>query len=113
MKIYFEDGHLLPPHLLPFKYDHAIDAAEGYSFCDDALEYLRVNEPTSVVYTNTLVALNHKYAWDKDHGVFEIYMRCGEDKAFHRIDELTQRELREAHNIMKMYMSNEFRNLQR
>lgn len=113
MKIYFEDGQLLPQRILPFKYDHKIDAAEGYSFCEDALEYLRINEPDSVVYTNTIAALCHTYAWNEDCGVFEIYMRCGEDKAFHRIDELTQRELREPHNIMKMYMANEFRKLYR
>lgn len=111
MKIYFEDGQLLKQSSLPFKYDHKIDAAEGYSYCDDALEYLRVNDSTSVVYTNTIVALNREYAWNRDYGVFEIYMRCGDDNAFHRIDELTQRELREAHNIMKMYMANEFRKL--
>lgn len=111
MKIYFEDGQLLPQSMLPFKYDHKVDAADGYSFCDDALEYLRCNEPRCVVYTNMITALHNIYAWNRDYGVFEIYMRCGKDKTFHRIDELTQRELREGHNIMHMYMANEFRNL--
>ena len=113
MKIYFEDGELLPQYMLPFKYDHVVDAGDGYSFCEDAFEYLRLNDPMSVVYTNMITALDRSYAWNSDYGVFEIYMRCGEDKAFHRIDELTQRELREAHNIMKMYMANEFRKLYR
>jgi hypothetical protein len=111
MKIYFEDGKLLPQDMLPFKYDHKIDAGEGYSYCEDALQYLRANEPRSVVYTNTITALCNIFAWNRDYGVFEIYMRCENDNAFHRIDKLTQRELREAHNIMKMYMANEFGNL--
>ena len=111
MKIYFEDGQLLPQHMLPFKYDHKIDAGEGYSYCDDALEYLCANDPCSVVYTNTVTALHNRYAWNRDYSCFEIYMRCKEDNAFHLIQELTQRELREAHNIMKMYMANEFRKL--
>ena len=111
MKIYFEDGQLLPQSMLPFKYDHKIDAGEGYSYCDDALEYLRVNDPCGVVYTNMISALYNRYAWNRDYGCFEIYMRCKEDNAFHLIQELTQRELREAHNIMKMYMANEFRTL--
>jgi hypothetical protein len=111
MKIYFEDGRLLPQYKLPFKYDHKIDAGDGYSDCEYALDYLCANDPGSVVYTNTIIALHRQYAWNRDYGVFEIYMRCGEDKVFHRIDELTQRELREAHNIMSMYMANEFRNL--
>ena len=37
MKIYFEDGQLLPQSMLPFKFDHQIDASEGYSYCEDAL----------------------------------------------------------------------------
>lgn len=111
MKIYFEDGQLVPQDMLPFKYDHAIDAGEGYSYCDDALEYLRVNEPRCTVYTNMITALHNIYAWNRDYGVFEIYMKCGKDKVWHRIDELTQRELREGHNIMKMYIANEFRNI--
>ncbi len=111
MKIYFEDGQLLPKDMLPFKYDHKVDAAEGHSYCDDALEWIRYNDPCSVVYTNAIIALNNIYAWNEDYGVFEIYMRCGADKAFHMIDKLTQRELRYAHNIMKMYMNGEFGNL--
>ena len=111
MKIYFEDGQLLPKDMLPFKCNHTIDAGEGYSYCEDALEWLRYNDPCSVVYTNSIIALCNKYAWNIDYGVFEIYMRCGKDKAFHMIDKLTQRELREGHNIMKMYMANKFRKL--
>ena len=111
MKIYFEDGQLVPKDLLPFKCEHTIDAAEGYSYCNDALEWLQYNDSRSVVYTNSIVALSREYAWNRDYGCFEIYMRCKEDNAFHLIQELTQRELREAHNIMNMYMANEFRKL--
>jgi hypothetical protein len=112
MKIYFEDGQLLPKDMLPFKCAHTIDAGEGYSYCDGALEWIRYNDPRSVVYTNTIIALHNIYAWNDDCGIFEVYMRCGKNRAFHRIDELTQRELRYAHNIMKMYMNGEFRKLQ-
>jgi hypothetical protein len=111
MKIYFEDGQLLPQDMLPFKYDHKVDAGEGYSYCDYALDYIQQTDPCSVVYTNMLTALDHIYAWNGDYGVFEIYMRCGKDRAWYRIDKLTQRELREPHNIMKMYIANEFRNI--
>lgn len=111
MKIYFEDGQLLPQYMLSFQYDYKIDAGEGYSYCDDALEWIRVNAPQSIVYTNMITALHREYAWNDDCRVFEIYMRCGKDKTWHRIDELTPRELRQAHNIMHMYMANEFRKL--
>ena len=109
MKIYFEDGQLLPKSMLPFKCDHIVDAADGYSDCENAFEWILYNDCRSVVYTNMITALCNKYAWNGDYGVFEIYMRCGKDKKFYMVQELTQRELRSAHNIMKLYMNGEFR----
>lgn len=111
MKIYFEDGPLLKQTSLAFKYDFSIDAKNGYSFCNDRLETALYFHPECTIYTNSLIALNGKYAWNEELGVHEIYMRDGEHQVFHRIDKLTQRELRQHHNIMKMYIANEFRNL--
>ena len=111
MRIYFEDGPLLKPISLNFKYDFSIDAKNGYSFCESRLETAQHFHPDCTIYTNSLIALHNRYAWNEELGVPEIYMRDGEHQIFHRIDKLTQRELRQGHNIMKMYMANEFRNL--
>ena len=111
MKIYFEDGQILPQSMLPFKYNHKIDAADGYSYCDDALYWICKNEPNSVVYTNALSALYNGYVWNEDLNVPELYIRPRANyKEFVRVDKLTNRELREGHNLMKMYMANEFGN---
>lgn len=111
MKIFFEDGKLLDKDLLGFDCQFYIEAGDGYSFCEGALEIVRENFPSAVVYTNFLPALNNKYAWNDDLSVPEIYMRYEKDQKFYRIDKLTQRELRKAHNIMKLYMNFEFREL--
>lgn len=108
MKIYFEDGKLLNSIRLNFKYDFVIDAKNGYSFCKNALTMLTHSYPECIVYTNSIIALDNLYAWNDELGVPEIFMRAGEHQVFHRIDELTQKELHKAHNIMKMYMGNAF-----
>lgn len=111
MKIYFEDGRLKGAEDLPFKYDHKIDAGQGYSVCDYALEQLMVCcRYQDVVYTNFVPALSNKYAWNPELKVSEIYIR-DKDGDFVLIDTLTEREIRQAHNIMHMYMANEFGNL--
>lgn len=111
MKIYFEDGQLRRPDSLPFKYDHAIDAGEGYSYGESALRWIRENNPESVVYTNLVTAISNFYAWNETLRAPEIYMRRGDTNEFVRIDALTDRELRAPHNLMHLYMSNAFGNI--
>lgn len=111
MKIYFEDGMTLPKERLAFEFDCRVDARFGYSDNERQLESILECYPNSVIYTNSLVALNNKYAWNEELKVPEIYIRAGEYMVFTRIDELTERQLRYAHNLMNMYMNNEFGNL--
>ena len=109
MKIYFENGQLLPPHMLPFRYDHHIDAGEGYSFCEEALRWIKRNEPESVVYTNMITALSNFYAWNMELKAPEIYMR-NDAKKFVRIDEL-HGNIRMSQNVMAMYRAGMFGNI--
>ena len=114
MKIYFEDGELRHEyiHELYFvlkvaasaKTFEVLDASHGVGAVKNALNVFVKN---SVVYTNSLIALDNKYAWNKELGVPEVYLR---DNNFDwvRIDELTDRELREGHNLMKLYLAGEF-----
>ena len=111
MKVYFEDDMLLPKERLTFEFDHRVDARFGYSDNERQLDAILQMHPNDVIYTNSLIALDNLYAWNEKLKVPEIYIRAGEHMVFTRIDELTNRQLRQGHNIMKMYMANEFRKL--
>ena len=106
MKIYFEDGKLYRPNSIDFKYSYIVDAGCGYSKNDSLLRFIKFIDNDASVYTNSLIALDNRLAWNKELKVPEIYLV--RDDEFVRIDELTARELREGHNIMKMYISGEF-----
>lgn len=110
MKIYFEDGQLIPRDMLPFQYDHKVDAGEGYSFCENAMWWLLKNDPNSVVYTNMVTVLSNTFAWNKNENVPEIYMR-NENKEFTRIDKLARGQIRYAQNVSAMYRSGVFGNI--
>jgi len=109
MKIYFEDGILYGNWSgVPESCYMDIDAKMGYSFCDKLLEQINDKKRKDVViYTNAIQALSNYYAWNPELQVPEIYLR-NKDRQFERIDNFTERELREGHNIMKMYMAGEF-----
>ena len=108
MKIYFEDGELCKPEKVPFKYDFRVDAKKGYSDNCNTLESLHEFIPDAVIYTNSLVALSNRYAQNKEESAPDIYIRFGEYMVFTRIDKCTDREIRESHNIMAMYMNGAF-----
>lgn len=110
MKIYFENGQLLPQDMLPFKYDHKIDAGEGYSYCENAMWWLRDNEPNSVVYTNMVTVLSNTFAWNKEENAPDIYMR-DDNRKFTRIDKLSQGQIRYAQNVCAMYRAGVFGNI--
>ena len=110
MKIYFENGYLLPKSELPFERNYSINAGCGYSYCENTLRYLNKYYPESVVYTNMVTALSNFYAWNDELGAPEIYMR-NESGEFVRIDELAKGKIRRAQNVMAMYLSGVFGNV--
>ena len=111
MKIYFEDGELRSSFQLPFSDYYKVDASKGFLENQSKLDTIREKDYNATIYTNSLIALSNEYAWNKELKVPEIYIRAGEHMVFTRIDKLTTRLLREGHNLMKMYMANEFGNL--
>ena len=108
MKIYFEDGELVTSGYLPLDKYYKVDATKGVSANIVRLDGLREFEPDATIYTNQIVALSNEYAWNEELQVPEIYIRAGEHMIFTRIDELTDRELRRAHNIAKMWLAGAF-----
>lgn len=109
MKIYFEDGRLksLPQHC-----HFTVDASNGYSDNRHHLEVIQrlEGDAHSIVYTNAPIAFSNIYAWDKEVQVPQIYIR-NKNGIFTRIDEMTNRELKQGHNLWRLYEANEFGNL--
>ena len=100
MRVYFEDGKLDPN-----KYQDAIhvDAALGIWHCKSMLEYYS----GAYIYTNSPIAFDNKYVWDKWDQVPDIHIR-NVDGRFVRIDYLTHRDIHEGTNIWKLYLAGEF-----
>ena len=116
MKIYFENDKLqnqAPAFSNSTHKCYIVNAGDGYSRNVDTLDILLGEEISSsnevVVYTNSLFALSNKYCWNKELSVPELYIRPEPGFAFVRVDELTDKEIRKAHNLMQMYMNGAFK----
>ena len=108
MRIYFEDGLLIEPGNLPEKVQYVVHAEHGVNNNIVSLDAIQTKNSNAVVYTNSIFAFNNRYAWNEELKLPEIYIRAGTENNFVRIDELTYRELKEGHNLAKMYVSGEF-----
>lgn len=105
MKIYFVDGYI-DRRVVESVQDECmvVSALHGISKCKKDLEHYK--EFGYDVITNSSMALYNKYAWNDELEVPELYLFSnGEWK---RIDELTNRELTQAHNLFKLYLAGEF-----
>jgi len=106
MKVYFEDG-ILTHDTAPSR-AFWVDATKGASYCFNQAQYLQQSFVGNVsIYTNDLIILLNadKFAWNGD--TFEIYLRNkrGEWKL---LKDLTNRELRQGHNIYRLWFAGEF-----
>lgn len=117
MKIYFEDEELrLNDFFEEVIYQtsetstvYDIDASYGVSACINSARYLLAqNNPNIIIYTNCLELFSNHYAWNKELKVPEIYIRHKDTREFVRIDEATERALREGHNLAHLYLAGEF-----
>ena len=113
MKIYFYDGQLKNAS---FPYDlylvnermiSIIDARFGPKDNIKRLEELQKRKEQYIL-TNSLVALSHAYGWNWVENHTDIYLWVEKQHKYVRLDELTDREIRCAHNIEKMYLAGVF-----
>lgn len=125
MKIYFIDGKInedminsINPQCM------VIDASNGVSHCRRCLDFAMTHPHTTMVLTNSLLALDNKYVWNDKINVPELFVQVSfsyyvknnytsytSDCIFNgweRIDRLTDRQLNEGHNLMKLYLAGEF-----
>lgn len=108
MKVYFEDGELRSTSQLSVKPNFVIDAGKGFTESIRLLDLAYDANPDCVVYTNSIAAVNNRYAWNDQLLVPEVYIRSGEHMLFTRIDALTERELRQGHCLARLYVAGEF-----
>ena len=106
MKIYFEDDQLClvnSPNGAKI-----VDAQYGYYDNYRRLElFNKTSNNDTIIYTNSLVALNNDYCWNEDKKCCELYLRniAGEWKP---CQSLTDKEIRKAHNLEKIYRAGSF-----
>ena len=109
MIIYFEDGPIANESIfLETGAMIKVDAGMGYSNCRRQLRNIDKNFSFDTkVYTNSLDAFSNYWCWDDEKKMPMIYIRdeYGEWKL---ISEFTDRELRMAHNLEKLYVNGAF-----
>lgn len=108
MKIYFEDGELQHPSLLPVMPKYEVHANKGVTDNIELLDLILEKDTDATVYTNSIFAIYSLYAWNDELDVPEIYIRAGKEGTWVRIDKLTNRTLKPGHNLAKMYVAGEF-----
>ena len=109
MIVFFEDGPITNNTLtLGGKELIKVDAGKGYSACRKKLKEIRDNYPFDTkIYTNSLDAFSNFWCWDEEKKIPMIYIR-NEKGNWVLINELTDRQLRIAHNLEKLYVNGIF-----
>lgn len=121
MKILFYDGSLhdffniavtrqdiTRKYLHPVEQHASVDADDGPTANYKKLKELSEEKFPYYIVTNSLVALSHVFGWNDKEKHTDIYLWRERYKDFIRCDRLTLKEIREAHNIEKMYMADSF-----
>ena len=86
------------------------ESKNGYKVNINIIEDLRIHYPNIIIVTNLPYLLSNEFAWNTKENKSEIYLWSVIDnqEGFRNISDLTTREIREGHNIEKMYRSGEF-----
>lgn len=108
MKIYFYDGEILnaplPINRLNLIF---IDAGKGPHYVLATLDEYKKQKNVWIV-SNSILALSHEYGWNEISNHTDIYIYSPKADKYIRIDKLTDKEIRRAHNIGKMYIAGTF-----
>lgn len=88
---------------------YVINASDGYSFNIRLADHLKDDRTKWNILTNQVELLSHTYCWNAAFAVPERgYVYDFKTGRFLNLQDLTEKELREAHNIVKMYISGAF-----
>lgn len=114
MKIYFVDGYINEDikNMVDVECgkDNYITLCEGqgYSSTENFINKIYYEWEVENLLTNCIIALSTNYCWNEELNIPEIYLWRHNIKQFVRIDMLTEKELRRAHNIEKLYRTRVF-----
>lgn len=110
MIIYFEDGSITNESLYSATGEELIkiDAAQGYTANYNRLIAIEEERDFNTrIYTNSLVALSNRWCWDEVNKIPQLYIK-NKNNEWENITHFTDKDLRNAHNLEKMYMSGAF-----
>ena len=110
MKIYFEDGPLVNPHLYNMDYVK-IDAGFGFTYCTNLL-WECDDKKVEAIYTNCIDCLSTYFSWNSKTNSPDIFLRHPQTMEWTAIDKFYS-GLRISQNVPAMYRSNCFKTIEK
>lgn len=102
MKIYFEVGRLCTHMIsLPMHEMCIIDASDGVIYNQRLLDAINECRPDTIVYTNSPIALNSAYCWNKTAGQFDVFIRSMLSGEFKHIQSLIIGDFNEGTDLLE------------
>ena len=115
MKVFFYDGNLDTQFVSENVLDEVqrisgkeysiVNASEGPSANRKSIALMDFDD---TILTNSIMAFNHWCGWNSEEKHTDIYLWVDKLNTFKRVDELTDKEIRYAHNVEKMYLAGVF-----
>lgn len=110
MIIFFEDGSITNESIYSITGEELIkvDAAHGFTANYNKLVAIEKDRDFDTrIYTNSLVALSNRWCWDEENKIPQLYLR-NKDNEWENITHFTDKELRNTHNLEKIYVAGGF-----
>ena len=106
MKIYFYDGELPYEPMSRENIIITIDAKYGHKACVRLVNLYRGRNDVSVL-TNYTYLLN-SFGWNEQENKWDVWIWQEKSMQWKNVQDLTDRELRQAHNLERLYRAGEF-----
>ena len=84
-----------------------VDGRNGFKRCEKFVNQLNEFNSNICIITNVPYFMSAKYGWNLKHKQFDIYIECNSGE-YKNIHELTDRELKQSHNLCNLYIAGEF-----
>ena len=103
MVVYFIDGKLTENIKSNRAFNYIIDAGDGFTACMGKLREIK-DEKYIMVLTNFLPAIDSEFTWSEDSNIHKAFIYNPVINEWMHVSTFFKpRELREAHNLPKIY----------